>query len=618
VTGGVPELGTQTLRVRTRNGTSSSVKIDPGETRQLLLPPGAPIRELRIEEGSKEAGRPLSLSEVDVPGIAVHRSLVLPRLPRNWGAPDAVVLRADRDVRTGCVTVGGDVRCVEGRDRASEEPAEARRVVTLPTGRTYESTLRVVPAPGDALDDLVFRDQPVRAHASSVAVADERASAVAAVDGNPDTTWTASKTDLRPTLTLSWLGARRISGLHLSTDAASAASQPRRVTILWPGGRRDVTLGDDGNVRFRPFTTDGLRIRVTETVPAASLDFDARRSEVGVGVTEMRLRGLPYLPLGLSSDVRRLPCGSGPTVDVAGESVRTAVSASAVELAVGARVPALMCGRGPGVPPGRIQLAAGASELDMRASDAFSPGSWLLEASGFPSGDSAVQPPTKAVVTGPVTRVIHPRDGDAVAALRENANPGWVATQDGRRLRQVVLDGWQQGWLLRGSGPVRASFAPDPLYRVGLASGLVILLFFALGVALFGRRAPREEPAALTNRRVSGTVVTGTAVGGIGLVAGWPGLLLGLVVGLAVAAMRRWFPTPLPWLFAAPVLLAATAYVLMPWGSASGWAGNDGWPHYLMLVPLVGVLLPTEGESWRVGARGQKPFRRRLGRSTNR
>ena len=68
-----------------------------------------------------------------------------------------------------------------------------------------------------------------------------------------------------------------------------------------------------------------------------------------------------------------------------------------------------------------------------------------------------------------------PPPGSAVLAFRENANVGWEATQDGRSLTAVRVDGWQQGWLLGpdSAGPVVETYAPEKLYRWGLLLGLV-------------------------------------------------------------------------------------------------------------------------------------------------
>ena len=47
------------------------------------------------------------------------RWLVTPSLPDGWGAPDAVVLRADLDARTGCVEIDDDVALRSRRGRGA-------------------------------------------------------------------------------------------------------------------------------------------------------------------------------------------------------------------------------------------------------------------------------------------------------------------------------------------------------------------------------------------------------------------------------------------------------------------------------------------------------------------
>ncbi len=84
--------------------------------------------------------------------------------------------------------------------------------------------------------------------------------------------------------------------------------------------------------------------------------------------------------------------------------------------------------------------------------------------------------------------------------LHQNANPGWVATLNGRPLTPVTLDGWQQGYLLPAGhgGLVTLTYSPDGLYHVLLvtaALAALALLALALPVPLRRRRAP---PAALS------------------------------------------------------------------------------------------------------------------------
>ena len=216
-----------------------------------------------------------------MPGLTVHRTLVLPPVPQAWGNPDEIVLRDVSDRRTGCADVGGDVRCVSGRAVAAEEPTGLRRLVTLPESE-FDARLEVRGRPGDALGDLLLRDQPVGVSGSSTGSPDPRASALAAVDGDPGSTWTASLADLRPTLRMSWLGKRRVTGLDLSLSPDAPARLPRVVTVVWPGGRVRARVVD-GRVRFPAVRTDQLTVRVNQAEPATSLDFASAGSPLPVG-----------------------------------------------------------------------------------------------------------------------------------------------------------------------------------------------------------------------------------------------------------------------------------------------------------------------------------------------
>jgi arabinofuranan 3-O-arabinosyltransferase len=71
-----------------------------------------------------------------------------------------------------------------------------------------------------------------------------------------------------------------------------------------------------------------------------------------------------------------------------------------------------------------------------------------------------------------------------------------------------------------------------------------------------------------------------------GLVAGWSGLAC-FVVALVVGGVRQVRESEaFPWLVSGLLLVAAGAYFVRPWGSASGWAGNWAWPHYLVVTAV--------------------------------
>ena len=82
-----------------------------------------------------------------------------------------------------------------------------------------------------------------------------------------------------------------------------------------------MRLDRDGAARFPPIRTDTLQLRVNDAEPATSLDFSSFGSDLPIGISELRIEGLSFAPATLSSQPRRLPCGSGPTLTVNGTSL---------------------------------------------------------------------------------------------------------------------------------------------------------------------------------------------------------------------------------------------------------------------------------------------------------
>ena len=601
----------QVVRVRTENGLTDPVEIGFGSTRRVAVDDTA-TEWLRIEDASGRARSRFELAEVDL-GLREppRRFLVLPEIPQDWPTPDVVVLRAAADARTGCVEVDEAVRCVPGRQVASEEPLGFSRRLTMPGSDVYRPRLLVRSVPGNPAERLLLASQPFGISASTTSVPDTRASAVAAVDGDLGTTWSAALGDLTPTLRLNWLGERTVTGLSLRVSADTAARLPQTLTVVWPGGRTTAEVDRSGEVRFSPMVTDQLTLRVGEAEPATSLDFESNPSPVPVGISELKVRGLPFLPFGLSQDPTRFPCGSGPTVTVGEQRFATSVTASAADLFAGATVPARLCGRK------RLDLLGGVNDVEVVASEAFTPQSLVLV-----KEDIDEETPWPATVTSrtPTDRVVYGiPDGEGTLVVRNNTNAGWQAQQGGETLEPLVVDGWQQGWALGGEGgQVRLRFTPDTSFRAGLLAGagcLVVLL--AVAALPRGRWAHTDAPGLEASTPPVWAVGAGAVVFA-GLVAGWWGALFGaLGYGLARATRRR-APEAGPWVLPAVVLAAAAAYAVRPWGDSAGWAGGLGWPHYLVVLACC---LPF---GW-LGERRARPtrgggsrLRRIAGRSTSR
>jgi arabinofuranan 3-O-arabinosyltransferase len=335
---------------------------------------------------------------------------------------------------------------------------------------------------------------------------------------------------------------------------------------------------------------------VREAEPASDFDFDASSSVVPVGVSELIVRGVPYLPFNLSGRATRLGCGSGPDLVVDGRTVRTAVTASPRDLFDGDPVPARLCGAT------TVRLPAGESPITLAASDAFVGedlvlGSAPREAAGVASVDE--QSPTRLSV----------ESSDDYVAMRGNTNPGWEASSGGTPLEAQVFDGYRQGWRTAGHAAVVERFAPDGTYRAGLVLGLLTLLVLIAQLATRARSTASLPPPL--REATSGPRLALLACAALVLlIAGWPGLVVGLLGGGAAALARRLRPAWEGWALVLCLTPAVLAYVFNPWQSST-WAGSWAWPHYVVVFILGAV------SCWTVAARPLRRANDMPGRSTS-
>ncbi|MFW6774676.1 alpha-(1-_3)-arabinofuranosyltransferase domain-containing protein [Nocardioides sp. CPCC 205120] len=598
LTGGADAVAEQVVRLRWPGGTSEEIALPAGDSVDVRVQADGPVGWLRVEDASPAGEQDVSLAEVVVPGTVVERWYELPELPASWGAPDQVVLRADRDARDGCAEVGSAVRCTAEAVVADEEPGAVRRVVTVPTTDAYMPRLTVRPRAGDVLGSLTREDGTVRVSASSLAVPDPRASATAAVDGLRGTTWLADPDDLRPELDLTFLGPRVVTEVEVRLDAGAAARAPTELALTWPGGRTTVELRD-GRASFPPITAERLTVAVVRAESDVSAP-GAGDDGPSIGISELRLEGAPDLPVALPTASRALGCGTGPTLVVGGVRTPTEVVTSGADAAGARTAEAVPCGE-----EARVVLAAGRNEVVVEDGAAFAVDGVVLTRVGARTASTSPVASAGGIGADASTRALDVGDGDRLAVVRENVNPGWAATQDGAALDPLVVDGWQQGWALPGvgTGEVVVRYVPDATYRAGMAVGGLALLVL-VGVVVLGslparrRRAGRDARASAGPLRPRGhrpwpAVALVLLV--LGVVAGTGAVVIGAAVGVVLAAaatvLRERADDLVPWVLALPLFAAAVGYALQPWGSASGWAGASAWPQHAALVTLAGVLL---------------------------
>jgi arabinofuranan 3-O-arabinosyltransferase len=310
-----------------------------------------------------------------------------------------------------------------------------------------------------------------------------------------------------------------------------------------------------------------------------------------------------------------LPCGTGPTLNVNGTSVRTRLSATLGDLVELREVPAVACtdpedgsegegteGEGTEGDSGDETTESEGAQNEGSGTDsaaiALSAGEVRLVASASPIASAtrvSLTPTTPATSAAESAQLdIHewsattrrvsvgPHSADLVLVVRENTNPGWQAHIGDLTLEPVVLDGWQQGWVVPAgvAGDIVIEYLPDRLYRTALLAGLGLVLVVAL-FALIGRRRTGSHHVPVRAFRTEGRVVP-FVIGAVGLIltAGLLGLIV-VMTAVAVVAyrslggrIRRGRPGRAVELLAAPALLVLAGWLWLTSASPH----RDAWP----------------------------------------
>ncbi|MFI2341589.1 alpha-(1-_3)-arabinofuranosyltransferase [Nocardia gamkensis] len=622
------------IEVRTANGTVSVRVPEPGAPVSVSLPAGRTdwltITAIRTEGGS--GGGQFGISELALDDYSVRNAPVRVDIRHRTVVPSAPAgarlrgwdLGQEFPGRSACFDAPDRVRCSKGLALAPEEPGAFQRTLTVPEPMSVAPELTVRTRQGPALEALLTD------HARPVArgkadVGDLRGAAFAATDGDPRTSWTAPEASVReptggrPTLTLELPEPTLVTGLELTPSLGGLPATPTSVTVNLGDGPQVRELEDDDSgtpirISLHPTVTDRIELSMRTWRPVLDRTALGFVQTQPPGLAEVAVLGPDYPPAAALDREITVPCALGPTIDAGGRTLRTSVTATVGELRSGAPVPAQVCTDGAGEPeagiPSEFALPQGRADVAVGPTDLFFVDRLRLHRSGT---ETAAAPAPEA--------------GTRLLVLPLSTNVGWRATSaDGHVLKPVVVDGWQQAWLLPAdaTGPVTIAFPDDRWYRLGIFGGLLLLL--PLAVLAFPRRArpgttraeagraesevPAEQPDASADargtwgRRWMGALgLTGAAA----VIAGPVGAAAAVIALAATRFTRYVTPRALVVVAGAGTMLSAAALSTGPWRSPDGYMGGSVLVQLPALLAIIAVgiaALPRPNHADRAGASG--------------
>ena len=619
ITPSATAVGAQVRRIQvsTVNGTSTVGFDKPGIPLTVALPygetPWVRITAVGTDDGTSGVQfgiTELSVTQYDASGFAqpinLRHTVVVPPPPRG-SAVAAWDLGSELLGRDGCADAEDAVLCAASMALAPEEPVTLSRTLNVPTRIDVTPTVWVRARQGPRLADLIAQPGRTRARGDADLI-DVQGSAYAATDGDPRTSWTAQQHVVQrgsgATLTVTLPDATEVTGLQLM---ASGSALPTRPTMI------AVDLGDGPQVRRLDSSPDvgqqtvSLHPRFTDTIVISLLDFDNVIDRTALGFDQLKPPGLAEVTV-LGPDGRpiaaadaatnrgraiEIPCGQGPVVAVSGRFVQTSVSTTVGTLLEGDPIAARACD------PTPITLPAGTQEL------LISPGTAFIADGVQLSGPLAVEivtaPTTPAqiidwtsdrrqinVVRSPITRVM---------VVPESVNPGWIAhTPDGATLTPVIVNGWQQGWVVPAGaqGTITLDFESNRAYRVGLIAGLALLPLLLLLALVPARRPVAPEHPTRTISPGKSAAIGLLAAGGV--IAGVGGIAVFGAVLIATYLLRHRQPILdrlTVAVTAGALILAGSLLSRYPWRSVDGYIGHSPWVQALALISLAAMATST-------------------------
>ncbi|WP_067978611.1 alpha-(1-_3)-arabinofuranosyltransferase [Nocardia caishijiensis] len=592
------------VEVRTPRGTVSARITEPGAPVTVALPAGRTewvmITAARTETGTR--GGQFGISELtlddysvrDAPvRVDIRHRVVLPDVPTGttvtgWD------LGQEFPGRSACFDGPLRVHCSKGLGLPAEEPGVFGRTLSVPEPMRVSTDLTVRTRPGPALEALLT--DPTRPVARGKAdVADLRGAAFAATDGDPRTTWTAPEATVRglagakPTLVLELPEPALVTGLDVTTALGGLPATATSVLVNLGNGPQLRELperdhGEPARISLHPTVTDRVEISIqgwNEVLDRTALGFVLTQP---AGLAEVEVLGPEYPAHAPGDRLVTIGCEAGPVIAIGGRAVHTTVTATADELRSGAPVSARPCESD----AADIELLPGKPDLAVVPTELFTVDRIRLPRTDLAAARSSA-PAHGTTHEGPSAPAADPTKA-RLLVLPLSTNVGWEAhTADGQLLKPVVVDGWQQAWLVPAgtSGEITVSFPDDRWYRLAIFGGLLLLIPLVLLAIPRRRPLPDLGPAPTTwgTRPVAALGLTAA----VAVVSGPFGVAC-TVVAMACGHFRSAVTSRvLPWVAGVGTLVSVAALSTGTWRSGTTYMGGSIWAQAPAVIAVVAV-----------------------------
>ena len=333
------------VRISTAAGEATDAVAVTSSMQPLRVPPG-PTGWLRITVTGlalrpvPPTGAQVGIYDIAVPGVQAARTIVAPAVP--GPDPSAVVLAKARAAALRVHAHLDALGLLAPAGRLHRGAVRPRSHLLRDLGRTGRACTVRRSSSTPPLADQFMRlspDEPQVTASSVVHRRIRRIRPMAAFDGNPATSWVASR--VRPAPHAAHPVGRPAHGEPADHRAAAGRLRFLQVQLTGSGGqRRGAWVSRSGWCGSRRCG----RARSTITfIPTYS----------PVQVTGVDIPGVPQV--GTPSGTFRLPCGLGPSLTVNGQAVATSVTGSFASLLTERPVQFTACSP--------VRLAAGANRL---------------------------------------------------------------------------------------------------------------------------------------------------------------------------------------------------------------------------------------------------------------